>query len=119
VIHTALDADGVLAATIDMAGRTMNMFSVALMDALDALMERVDADAAVRSVVPTSGKPTFLAGADLAMVRGYCDAARTPGSMPRCRSSSFFEGHLPPCADGQRVHGVLTVVKVRSNGQAI
>ncbi len=77
VIHTALDADGVLTATIDMADRTMNVFSVELMDALDALMDRVDADAAVRSVVLTSGKPTFLAGADLVMVRGYCDAART------------------------------------------
>lgn len=77
VIHTALDADGVLTATIDMPNRTMNVFSVELMDALDALMDRVDADAAVRSVVLTSGKPTFLAGADLVMVRGYCDAART------------------------------------------
>lgn len=77
VIHTALDADGVLTATIDMPDRTMNVFSVELMDALDALMDRVDADASVHSVVLTSGKPTFLAGADLVMVRGYCDSART------------------------------------------
>lgn len=76
-ISTALDADGVLLATIDMADRTMNVFSVELMDALDALMDRVDADPAVRSCVITSGKPSFLAGADLVMVRGYCDAART------------------------------------------
>lgn len=76
-IRTELGADGVLLATIDMPGRTMNVFSVELMDALDALMDRVDADAAVRSVVLTSGKPTFLAGADLVMVQGYCDAART------------------------------------------
>ena len=75
LIQTALGADGVLLATIDMPGRTMNVFSAGLMDALDALMDRVDADAAVRSVVLTSGKPSFLAGADLAMVRGYCDAA--------------------------------------------
>lgn len=76
-IATSLDADGVLVATIDMAGRTMNVFSVELMDALDALMDRVDADPAVRSCVITSGKPSFLAGADLAMVRGYCEAAKT------------------------------------------
>ena len=74
LIRTELDADGVLLATIDMPGRTMNVFSAGLMDALDALMDRVDSDAAVRSVVLTSGKPSFLAGADLAMVRGYCDA---------------------------------------------
>jgi 3-hydroxyacyl-CoA dehydrogenase/enoyl-CoA hydratase/3-hydroxybutyryl-CoA epimerase len=74
LIRTELDTDGVLLATIDMPGRTMNVFSAGLMDALDALMDRVDRDAAVRSVVLTSGKPSFLAGADLAMVRGYCDA---------------------------------------------
>ncbi len=76
-IRTELDADGVLLATIDMPGRSMNVFSVELMDAIDALMDRVDSDDAVRSCVITSAKPTFLAGADLAMVRGYTDAART------------------------------------------
>jgi len=76
-IRSTLEADGVLLATIDMADRTMNVFSVELMDALDALMDRVDRDAAVKSVVVTSGKPSFLAGADLVMVRGYCDAARS------------------------------------------
>lgn len=75
LIQTVQGADGVLVATIDMPGRTMNVFSAELMDALDALMDRVDTDAAVRSVVLTSGKSSFLAGADLSMVRGYCDAA--------------------------------------------
>jgi 3-hydroxyacyl-CoA dehydrogenase/enoyl-CoA hydratase/3-hydroxybutyryl-CoA epimerase len=74
---TALDSDGVLLATLDMPGRTMNVFSHGLMDALDALMDRVDGDPSIRSVVLTSGKPTFLAGADLVMVRGYCERART------------------------------------------
>ena len=76
-IRTALGVDGVLLATIDMPGRTMNVFSVALMDALDALMDRVESDPAVRSVVITSGKPAFLAGADLDMVRGYTVSARS------------------------------------------
>jgi 3-hydroxyacyl-CoA dehydrogenase/enoyl-CoA hydratase/3-hydroxybutyryl-CoA epimerase len=75
LIQTALDADGVLVATIDMPGRTMNVFSAAMMNALDALMDRIDTDAAVRSVVLTSGKPSFLAGADLAMVCSYWAAA--------------------------------------------
>ena len=75
-IRTTLGADGVLVATIDMAGRATNVFSAELMDALDALMDRVDSDPAVQSCVITSGKASFLAGADLVMVRGYCDAAR-------------------------------------------
>ena len=77
VIRSTLDADGVLLATIDMPGRTMNVFSLELMDALDALMDRADSDAQVKSVVVTSAKPTFLAGADLVMVRGYTVQART------------------------------------------
>ncbi|MDR3453423.1 MAG: enoyl-CoA hydratase-related protein [Rhodoferax sp.] len=77
LIQTTLEPDGVLVATIDMAGRTMNVFSAGLMDALDALMDRVDSDAAVQSVVLTSGKSSFLAGADLVMVRGFCDSARS------------------------------------------
>jgi 3-hydroxyacyl-CoA dehydrogenase / enoyl-CoA hydratase / 3-hydroxybutyryl-CoA epimerase len=77
LIRTELDADGVLLARIEMADRTMNVFSAGLMDALDALMDRVDADPAVLSCVITSAKPSFLAGADLVMVRGYCDAAAT------------------------------------------
>jgi 3-hydroxyacyl-CoA dehydrogenase/enoyl-CoA hydratase/3-hydroxybutyryl-CoA epimerase len=76
-LRTALDADGVLLATIDMPGRTMNVFSVELIDALDALMDRAESDPQVRSVVVTSAKPTFLAGADLVMVKGYTDRART------------------------------------------
>ena len=77
LFSTSLDDDGVLLATLDMPGRTMNVFSHGLMDALDALMNRVDSDPAVRSVVLTSGKATFLAGADLLMVRGYCERARS------------------------------------------
>lgn len=76
LIQTALDADGVLVATIDMPGRSMNVFSTELMDALDALMDRAERDDAVRSVVVTSAKPTFLAGADLVMVRGFTERAR-------------------------------------------
>ena len=77
LIHTALDGNGVLVATIDMPGRSMNVFSAELMDALDALIDRAENDAAVKSVVVTSGKPTFLAGADLVMVRGYTERAKS------------------------------------------
>ena len=83
LFQTSLDADGVLVATLDMPGRTMNVFSAGLMDALDALMDRVEQDPAVHSVVITSGKPSFLAGADLTMVRGYTEQAcsATPAQM--------------------------------------
>jgi len=76
-IRTELDADGVLLATIDMPGRTMNVFSADMMASLEALMNRVDADDAIKSVVLTSGKPAFIAGADLDMIRMFTERART------------------------------------------
>jgi 3-hydroxyacyl-CoA dehydrogenase/enoyl-CoA hydratase/3-hydroxybutyryl-CoA epimerase len=79
MIRTTLDADGVLLAVIDMPGRSMNVFSADLMDALDAVMTRVETDAGVRCVVLTSAKSSFLAGADLAMVRGFTDQAKVLG----------------------------------------
>ena len=75
LIRTEAGSDGVLLATIDMPGRTMNVFSSELMDALEALMDEVDTRTDVRSVVVTSGKPSFLAGADLVMVRGFTERA--------------------------------------------
>lgn len=76
LINSELEADGVLLATIDMGDRTMNVLSPELIDALEALMDRVDRDAGVRAVVLTSGKASFLAGADLSMVREFCLAAK-------------------------------------------
>ena len=77
LITSTLEADGLLIASINMTDRTMNVFSFELMDALDALMERVENDGDIKAVVLTSGKSTFLAGADLVMVRGFCTEART------------------------------------------
>jgi 3-hydroxyacyl-CoA dehydrogenase/enoyl-CoA hydratase/3-hydroxybutyryl-CoA epimerase len=77
LIQTRLEADGVLVATIDMPGRAMNVFSLDLMNALDALMDEVERNDAIHSVVLTSGKSTFLAGADLVMVKGFTELART------------------------------------------
>ena len=76
-IRTALDGDGVLVATIDVPGRSMNVFSAALMDSVERLLDLVAANAEVRAVVLTSGKAAFLAGADLDMVRMFTQRART------------------------------------------
>ncbi len=77
LIGTEVRGDGVVVARIDMPGRTMNVFSWPLMDALEALLQRVESDPAIAGVVIGSGKSTFLAGADLAMVRGMTDRAAT------------------------------------------
>lgn len=76
-IKTSLDDDGVLSACIDMPGRSMNVFSLDMMDSLERLVMQVEADDKVRAVVLSSGKPAFMAGADLAMIRMFTERART------------------------------------------
>ena len=76
-ITTSLDANGVLLATIDMPGRSMNVFSLDMMDSLEQLLIDVEKDGAVKAVVLTSGKSAFLAGADLDMIRMFTERART------------------------------------------
>ncbi len=74
-IKTTLGDDGVLLSVIDMPGRSMNVFSLEMMDSLEKLVGYVESEAAVQSVVLTSGKQAFLAGADLAMIRMFTERA--------------------------------------------
>jgi 3-hydroxyacyl-CoA dehydrogenase / enoyl-CoA hydratase / 3-hydroxybutyryl-CoA epimerase len=76
-IRTDLTEDGVLVARIDMPGRTMNVFSVDMMDSLEHLLRRAESDETVRAVVLTSAKQAFLAGADLDMICTFTERART------------------------------------------
>jgi 3-hydroxyacyl-CoA dehydrogenase/enoyl-CoA hydratase/3-hydroxybutyryl-CoA epimerase len=55
----------------------MNVFSWDLMDSLERLVARAESSAEVKAVVVTSGKPAFVAGADLEMVLGFTERART------------------------------------------
>jgi len=75
-ISTLVGDDGILVATIDMPGRSMNVFSDELMDALEGLLDDLRSRPRVRGVVIASGKKTFLVGADLSMVRRYTENAR-------------------------------------------
>jgi 3-hydroxyacyl-CoA dehydrogenase / enoyl-CoA hydratase / 3-hydroxybutyryl-CoA epimerase len=75
-IRTVLENDGVLVATIDMPERSMNVFSAGLMDSLEGLLQEVGSRSDIRAVILRSGKPAFLAGADLEMVRKYTESAR-------------------------------------------
>ena len=74
-IKTSLDSDGVLLASIDMPGRSMNVFSSSMMDSLEALLDHVEGEPQVKAVVLTSAKSAFLAGADLDMIRMFTERA--------------------------------------------
>ncbi|MDX1497339.1 MAG: 3-hydroxyacyl-CoA dehydrogenase NAD-binding domain-containing protein, partial [Salinisphaeraceae bacterium] len=51
--------------TMDMPGRSMNVLNEQLTDPLAAAIERIETDEAVKGVIITSGKDSFVAGADI------------------------------------------------------
>jgi 3-hydroxyacyl-CoA dehydrogenase / enoyl-CoA hydratase / 3-hydroxybutyryl-CoA epimerase len=68
------DADGIALATWDMPGRSMNVFTNAVMDDLHQVIDAVVADPAIKGCVIVSGKDNFSGGADLTMLQGLGQA---------------------------------------------
>ncbi len=62
------DADGIALVTWDSPGRSMNVIDLKVIEELGAIVEEAAGDGAIKGVVITSGKETFCAGADLAML---------------------------------------------------
>ncbi|PDQ21494.1 3-hydroxyacyl-CoA dehydrogenase [Mesorhizobium sanjuanii] len=64
-----IDADGIALITWDMPGRSMNVFTEEAMLELNAIVDKVAGDAAVKGAVITSGKDTFSGGADITLLQ--------------------------------------------------
>jgi len=62
------DADGIALITWDMPDRSMNVITVAVMEELKALVDKVCTDTAIKGAVVTSGKDSFGGGADLTLL---------------------------------------------------
>ena len=77
------DADGIALVTWDMPERSMNVINLTVIEELAAIVEKVAADAAIKGAVITSGKDTFCAGADLALLenltRVFAEMAKNEG----------------------------------------
>jgi len=88
-----VDADGVALITWDMPGRSMNVLTPEAIEELNALVDKVAADAAIKGAVVTSGKATFSGGADLTMLQGmaheYARVAKAEGEQAAMRL--FFD----------------------------
>ncbi len=67
-----VDNDGIAELTIDVTERTMNVMTPEFLADLSAAVDRIATDDAVRGVVITSAKDSFMAGADLvALVENF------------------------------------------------
>ncbi|MDX2030655.1 MAG: 3-hydroxyacyl-CoA dehydrogenase NAD-binding domain-containing protein [Blastocatellia bacterium] len=64
-INWQVDADGIATLTIDLKDRPMNVITREFLEELAAAVDRVAADPAVKGAILTSGKSSFMAGADL------------------------------------------------------
>ena len=94
----AVDENGVAVITWDVPGKSMNVMSMQGFEALDALIDRVLADDAIKGAVITSAKPDFAAGMDLNVLARMKDEA---GDDP---ARGLFEGVM-------RMHGVLRKIE--------
>jgi 3-hydroxyacyl-CoA dehydrogenase / enoyl-CoA hydratase / 3-hydroxybutyryl-CoA epimerase len=86
-------ADGIALVTWNAPGRTMNVIDPTATQELSATVEQTATDAAVKGVVVTSGKETFCAGADLAILetlsRAFAELAASQGE--EAANARFFE----------------------------
>ncbi|TIV17254.1 MAG: 3-hydroxyacyl-CoA dehydrogenase, partial [Mesorhizobium sp.] len=64
-----VDADGIALITWDMPDRSMNVFTEEVMRELNAIVDTVAGDAAIKGAVITSGKDGFSGGADITMLQ--------------------------------------------------
>ncbi|MCY6382516.1 FAD-dependent oxidoreductase [Hoeflea prorocentri] len=62
------DSDGIALVTWDMTDKTMNVFTLEVLEELDAIVDKVTNDEAIKGAVITSGKSTFSGGADLTIM---------------------------------------------------
>jgi 3-hydroxyacyl-CoA dehydrogenase/enoyl-CoA hydratase/3-hydroxybutyryl-CoA epimerase len=88
------DADGIALVTWDMPDKSMNVFTEAVMDEIDAIIDQVVADDAIKGAVFTSGKKdSFSGGADITMIKSMFDIIQTEKAKdPQKAVQMLFDG---------------------------
>ena len=75
----ANDSEGIVTLTLDLAGKPVNVFTQAMLEAFEAEVDRLIGDKSVTGVVIASAKSVFHVGADLEMAQQM--AARAPAEL--------------------------------------
>ena len=88
-----VDAAGIATVTWDMPDRSMNVLSESSIGELADIIEKIAGDDAIRGAVITSGKSTFCAGADLAMMRAMTEdyAQKVAAAGEKAAVKELFE----------------------------
>ncbi|HSX74819.1 MAG TPA: enoyl-CoA hydratase-related protein, partial [Shinella sp.] len=86
------DADGIALVTWDMPEKSMNVFTMEVMDEIDQIVDATVADSAVKGVVFTSGKSSFSGGADLTMIKSmFSMLAEEQARDPAAAAQKLFD----------------------------
>ena len=100
IFSMAVD-DGIATITWDLPGATMNVLNEQGIRELDALVDQVLADEAVKGAIITSGKADFAGGMDLNVIAGVKAQAAAAGGNP---AEAVFENIM-------LLHGVLRKIE--------
>ncbi len=89
VFSLEIREDGIAVVRIDVPGERQNTLKAEFIPQVDALLDRLEAHEGLRGVVFTSGKPgSFIAGADIGMIRDCADAAEA-SALSRAAQALF------------------------------
>jgi 3-hydroxyacyl-CoA dehydrogenase/enoyl-CoA hydratase/3-hydroxybutyryl-CoA epimerase len=87
------DEDGIALITWDMPEKSMNVIDLSVMEELDAVVDQVVGDDAIKGAVIISGKNDFSGGADLTMLEGLLkDFHVQRAKDPEAAAKALFEG---------------------------
>ncbi len=93
-ISYAVDGDGIATLTIDQPGKTMNVIGPEFTEEFASAIERAAGDGTVKGLIVTSGKPGFVAGADLIAMEGLIARARTAPAAEALKIAARFTNVL-------------------------
>ncbi len=91
-LKISTDGDGVQTIVWDMPDRTMNVLSASSIAEFEAAVNAAVADPAVKGVIVTSGKPAFIAGADLSMMES--DTTASAGRTKEEAMKAIYDGMM-------------------------
>ncbi|MCR9061566.1 MAG: enoyl-CoA hydratase-related protein, partial [Rhodobacteraceae bacterium] len=87
------DDDGIALITWDMPEKSMNVIDLSVMDELEAIVDQVAGDDAIKGAIIQSGKAAFSGGADLTMMEGLLkDFHVKRGNDPEGAAKALYEG---------------------------
>lgn len=102
--RTELRSDGVLLLFFDREGASVNTFAQAVLDELDALLERIALEPPKALVLLSAKEKGFIAGADIKEFAEF-DARGTTADAIRRGQLAFQRLHTLPCPTVAAIHG--------------